>query len=539
MCFDVVYKSVRLATNMLYYLDMVPVPANIQAYLHSNNLPNLSYTPGSDNDPSREANLPVGDNNQTRPNTGCGTKTDSITQKEKRCASATFTRDFKYKKTMSQHQGYADPPKSSLSIKQDPYESVHHQSLGKSVSEHKTRNKNNNNNNSIMNKNTKINGSKSDHNKNHTNNNNNYYRPKSKSLSQQISSKIPRFLKSSSPSSNEQNCKENRHNGLKDNDRYSYYEDDNNNNINCLSSSHIRYSSLDSEDSSSTMSDFSFTTNASPNSSLNSSLNNSISSHYIHHQNNNNNNVYLTTPSPHGKRTNSSQQRESTNINTVVVEQRRCHSALSYRSTRKDNSSATSTSARPGYQRERSGIPVATKNKKYRSKSCERRPIRSKTSPEATKAEPQRPKSSFELRTPSSSNRCRSPGIPIRINSNSGRGGQRTQRSSQQKDDDVFVTLSSSHNLQTSRPYYCNSSSFSAPSRDYFDGFPSRSSSPTNNRNRHNNDLNNNSSNLRRSSCGGSSSGGTTSSVSRSLEYEAAELKVIFFKDKTNFALSV
>ena len=538
---------------------MVPVPPNIQAYLHTNNLPNLSYA--SDNDASREASHDA-DNTHTRSNTGDSSNTDSITQKEKRCASATFTRDFKYKKMMS-CQGYLDPLKSSLSSQPDPCESLMHQPLEKSVSEHKSRHNNHNSkNNTIMNGNN-TNGIKLDNNKNHNNNNNNnnnnHNRTKSKSLSKQISSKIPRFLKSSSSSStsNEHNIKQNTANyndcnGFKENSRYAYYNDDNNdNNNNHLSSSHSRYSSLDSEDSSSIISDFSFTTN----SSLSSSLNISNNSHYYHNKTNgNNNNGHLTTPPPHGKR-NIHSQRDSTSVDTVI-EQRRCHSALSYRSTKTTpKNDSTSTSIRPSYQRERSGIPVSTKNKKYRSKSCERRPIRSKTSPPpAAKAEPQRPKSSVELRTPSSTNRCRSPGIPIRINSANGRRGRRTQQ--QHQDDDVFVTSSSPKtpnnlNLMTSRQYYCNSSSYSAPysgsisSRDYVDGFSARSSSPTSYRNcrsangfHHNHHYNGdiNSSHLRRppSSCGGSSSGGTTTSVSRSLEYEAAELKVISFSPSLN-----
>jgi len=58
---------------MLYYLDTVPVPPNIQAYLQSRTSPQLTYArPGEDK--------------------------QGVRSKDKRCSSATFSRDFKFKK---------------------------------------------------------------------------------------------------------------------------------------------------------------------------------------------------------------------------------------------------------------------------------------------------------------------------------------------------------------------------------------------------------------------------------------------------------
>ena len=471
---------------MLYYLDMVPVPANIQAYLHSNNLPHLSYSN------SREVSLAT---DNIHPNTD----TDLRTQKETRCVSATSTRDFKYKKMMMAHleprHSYASPLNQ-----QDPYAPAN-LPLRKSPSDKSSSRNSNNNNNNVNEKDLFV--------------NNNI---KMKSKSSQFSSKIPRFLKMSS-------SKTNYSNGYNDRDDIHNNNNNNNNNEIYLSPSHSLLSSNDSEDFSSVMSDFFFTT-ASENSSLSSSLNKSNDLHQNHN--------LMTLP----HNNNHLSQHRSKN---VTIDQRRCHSALSFRhhhaTTTRNNDKLSS--ARP---RERSGIPVPAPNKKYRSKSLERRPIHSTMcrSSSAAMAEPQRPKSSVELRTPSS-NRCRSPGIPIRVNNNNNSRGRGNQRISQQQDDDVFVTSSSPqtpnhHQSQlTSRLYYCNTSSHSAPystsnpSRDYSDGFPSRTPSPANTRNCYSaNGYHNSSSNSRRppSSCGGSS-GGTATSVSRSLEYEA-ELKVIW-----------
>ena len=69
---------------MLYYLDTVPVPPNIQAYLQSRASPQLSYArPGDDQD---------------------------VQSKDKRSSSATFSRDFKFKKDSSTERNRKKEP---------------------------------------------------------------------------------------------------------------------------------------------------------------------------------------------------------------------------------------------------------------------------------------------------------------------------------------------------------------------------------------------------------------------------------------------
>uniref|UniRef100_A0A7M5WKK3 TOG domain-containing protein n=1 Tax=Clytia hemisphaerica TaxID=252671 RepID=A0A7M5WKK3_9CNID len=80
-------KPPRIAI-MLYYLDMVPVPANIQAYIQTGNSPNLSYSASHD---SSHKGAP-----------------------KERCSSATFTREHKYQTRSPDHKDKYNTPNTEV-----------------------------------------------------------------------------------------------------------------------------------------------------------------------------------------------------------------------------------------------------------------------------------------------------------------------------------------------------------------------------------------------------------------------------------------